>query len=82
LRACARSGHPPFRIHDIRHAVATRYLAATDNMAAVSAEQQPGARPIQSLLGVGNGPAPPPTGAPQPLLKHAARLGSVALRAL
>jgi spore coat protein H len=32
-------------------------------MAAVSAEQPPRARPIQSLLGVGNGPAPPPTGA-------------------
>src|SRR6476660_2464113 len=32
-------------------------------MAAVSAEPPPQARPIQSLLGVGNGPAPPPTGA-------------------
>lgn len=38
-------------------------LTLVVGMAAVSAEQPPGARPIQSLLGVGNGPAPPPTGA-------------------
>src|SRR5260221_10769366 len=37
------------------------FLALVVGVAAVAARQQP-ARPIQPLLGVGNGPAPPPTG--------------------
>jgi integrase len=35
--ACQAAGVPPCRIHDVRHAVATRYLAAAVPMAVVSA---------------------------------------------
>ena len=38
-------------------------LTMVVGIAALSAQQPPTARPIQSLLGVGNGPAPPPAGA-------------------
>ena len=60
-------GHDCLRSADIEQTMkllraSAVLLTLVVGMAAVCGRTAPGARPIQSLLGVGNGPAPPPTG--------------------